>query len=152
MHRPTSGAGPVAFPTRFVLAMRNDTAFGLGVLQWRALRALWSRGSLTAKELATILHRHKNTMRTTLNRLCTKGMAKQIVCPSTKTGRSFRHRYEPSFTEEEWRKSLASQAVKAVIESVGYQAMPSFIVESLAQRDPQLLTELEAAIHEKRRR
>jgi hypothetical protein len=46
---------------------------------------------------------------------------------------------------------IAREAVQAVRDLVGVQALPSFIIEILADHAPESLTELETAINERSR-
>ena len=118
----------------------------LGPLEQRVLDALWSRGSATVRELVADAYQDLayTTVMTTLDRLFKKGLL------TRSEGRSFR--YTPRFSREDLHREAAGEALRVLMDASPSPALPlSFLVETLGERDVQLIEDLSKLVERKRR-
>lgn len=119
----------------------------LGPLEQRLLRALWTRGTATVRELLDGME-HKiayTTAMTTLDRLYKKHLLNRVP-----EGRAFR--YSPRLTQMELQQAAASKAIQQLLDSTDPPLLPlSYLVEALTERDVQLLDDLQHLVQRKRR-
>jgi predicted transcriptional regulator len=119
----------------------------LGPLEQQVLRALWSRGNATVRELLEDknITQAYTTVMTTLDRLYKKRFLDRVS-----EGRAFR--YSPRQTAEELRQVAAVEGIRQLLGSGDASAMPlSYLVEALSTHDTQLLDELQVLVERKRR-
>jgi predicted transcriptional regulator len=92
------------------------------------------------------IRREYNTVMTTLNRLCQKGLAKRANVPNS---RAFR--YIPRHRDQaEWQREVAMETLKNLL---GMDAIPmplSLLVEAISEHDPRLLDDLQRLVDERR--
>jgi len=129
--------------------LNNDRlrVFFLGPLEKRALRVLWLRGSATLPELIKKgdFRCHINTLRTTLDRLCTK----QFLMRFPERGV---YRYFPKYDESQFQRKGIAELVRAMLASEENPALClASIVDAITENNPQLLSELSAVVDSKRR-
>jgi predicted transcriptional regulator len=131
--------------------MRISHTFGsslrlLGPLEKRMLEALWKRGSGTVREVfeEDFKDLAYSTVMTTLDRLFKKGLL------TRSEGRSFR--YTPRFSREDLHREAAGEALRVLMDASPSPALPlSFLVETLGERDVQLIEDLSKLVERKRR-
>jgi predicted transcriptional regulator len=119
----------------------------LGPFEQQLLRALWSRGDATVRDLIADgkLHQAYTTVMTTLDRLYKKGVLDRVA-----EGRAFR--YTPRLSSEELQRSAALDGIRQLLGSGDTSSLPlSYLVEALSAHDAQLLDELQVLIERKRR-
>ena len=121
----------------------------LGPLEDKLLRALWSRGHATVRELIedSAVDGAYTTIETTLDRLYRKDLLAR-----SRQGRAFR--YGPKRSEAELNQKIVAEGLKKLLNSAGqHQAPLSFLVEAISQHKNHaaLLEQLEQAIARKRR-
>src|SRR5262249_23040489 len=124
---------------------RNTASFG--PLEQRVLEALWGRSEPACvrdlqprfREIAY------TTLMTTLDRLYRKGMLDRV-----KQGKAYF--YRPRLSRAELESTLATEALRAALEITGPSLRPllSFFVDAVANKDRQLLRELEALVRARR--
>jgi predicted transcriptional regulator len=129
--------------------LRSSTARGrqLGPLEDELLRALWTRGDATVRELVEhgAVEGAYTTIMTTLDRLYKKGLLER-----SPEGRAFR--YRPLKTEAELhQEALAAGLRELLAASQRSEAPLSFLVEAISEHDASLLEELQQAVAKKRR-
>jgi len=118
----------------------------LGPLEVRILEALWKRSSATVRELfdEDFSDLAYSTVMTTLDRLFKKGLLTRAE------GRPFR--YAPRFSREDLHREATGQALQGLLDVSPSSAEPlSFLVETLGERDEQLIEDLSKMIERKRR-
>jgi BlaI family transcriptional regulator, penicillinase repressor len=118
----------------------------LGPLEERMLEVLWKRGSATVREVSEDEFKHLaySTVMTTLDRLYKKGLL------TRSEGRSFR--YTPRFSREDLHREAAGEALRGLMDASSSSALPlSFLVETLGERDSQLIEDLSKLVERKRR-
>ena len=119
----------------------------LGPFERQLLHEVWSRGSVTVRELveAGNIRQAYTTVMTTMDRLYKKGLLDRAA-----EGRAFR--YTPRFTSEELQRGAALDGIRQLLGSDNTSSLPlSFLVEALSEHDAQLLDELQLLIERKRR-
>jgi predicted transcriptional regulator len=119
----------------------------LGPFERQLLHEVWSRGSVTVRELveAGNIRQAYTTVMTTMDRLYKKGLLDRAA-----EGRAFR--YTPRFTSEELQRGAALDGIRQLLGSDNTSSLPlSFLVEALSEHDTQLLDELQLLIERKRR-
>jgi predicted transcriptional regulator len=119
----------------------------LGPLEDELLRALWSRGNATVRELIddSAVSGAYTTIMTTLDRLYKKGLLER-----SPEGRAFR--YRPQQSEAELHQGLVAASLKELLSTPDLKEAPlSFLVETISRHDASLLEELQQAVAKKRR-
>jgi len=119
----------------------------LGPFEQRLLRALWSHGSATVRELLAdgSIRQAYTTVMTTLDRLYKKGLLDRVA-----EGRAFR--YTPRQTASELQRVAAIEGIRQLLGSSDASSLPlSYLVEALSAHDAQLLDELQLLVERKRR-
>src|SRR5947209_18288380 len=113
----------------------------LGRLEDEVMRALWTRGDATVRELVdrSVVDGAYTTVMTTLDRLYKKGLLERSA-----EGRAFR--YRPKQSEAELQQNLVAAGLKELLASAQQQDAPiSFLVDAISQHDAALLERLQAA-------
>jgi predicted transcriptional regulator len=120
----------------------------LGPLEERLLEGLWElRGPVTVREL--IEHSCDDlaytTVMTTLDRLFKKSLLRREA-----DGRAFR--YVPRYSREELHQQALSEILRQALDASSTPSLPlSYLVETLSERDAQLLDDLKNLVEAKRR-
>ncbi len=129
------------------LMLTSATPSPFGPLEWRVLEALWEHGQdASVRDLRPrFSDLAYTTLMTTLDRLHRKG-----VLDRTKSGRAFR--YAPRHSRAALESSLAAGALRTAIagDQASLRPLMSFFVEAVADRDRDLLKELETLIRARR--
>jgi len=141
------------FPTASVSAMNEFLAsedrparVRLGPLEIKILEQVWSRKSLTVRELLADgkIRLAYTTVMTTLDRLFKKGLLER-----TEEGRAFR--YSACCSPAEMPRFVAVTGMRRWIESSQPSSLPlSYFVEALSAHDARLLDELRVLVEQKR--
>jgi predicted transcriptional regulator len=120
----------------------------LGPLEERVLEALWKRAHpVTVRELVeeSCSDLAYTTVMTTLDRLFKKNVLRREA-----DGRAFR--YAPRYTREELHQQALSESLRQALDASPSPSLPlSHLVESLSERDTQLLDHLRQLVEAKRR-
>ncbi|MFI5008268.1 MAG: BlaI/MecI/CopY family transcriptional regulator [Solirubrobacterales bacterium] len=126
----------------------DDNLPGLGALEHRVMRALWTGGPMSVRALRDLFADELayTTLMTTMDRLFSKGLLER-----RKEGRAFV--YTPRMSPEEYRQGAALGLLGRLMGADRETARPilSCIVESVGERDRDLLDELERLVRAKRR-
>jgi predicted transcriptional regulator len=118
----------------------------LGPLECRALEEVWSRKSLTVRELLADgkIQLAYTTVMTTLDRLFKKGLLDRI-----EEGKAFR--YSARCTQEDAPRFVAVTGMQRWIESTQPSSLLlSYFVEAISAHDERLLDELRNLVDQKR--
>jgi predicted transcriptional regulator len=118
----------------------------LGPLERKILEEVWSRESLTVRELLAggRIRLAYTTVMTTLDRLFKKGLLDR-----TEEGRAFR--YSAHCAPAEISRLVAVSGMRRWIESSGPSPLPlSYFVEAISAHDARLLDELRVMVERKR--
>jgi predicted transcriptional regulator len=119
----------------------------LGPLEDELLRALWTRGDGTVRELVdeAVVNGAYTTIMTTLDRLYKKGFLER-----SPEGRAFR--YRPKQSESELQQGVVAAGLRELLSAAHSKEAPlSFLVETISEHDAALLDELQRAVEKKRR-
>ena len=119
----------------------------LGPLEDELLRALWTRGDATVRELVDerVVDGAYTTVMTTLDRLYKKG-----ILDRTAEGRAFRYRARQN--EQEFTANIVAAEMQRLLSSTPDPAIPlSFLVDTVSNYDSAFLDELQRAVQRKRR-
>jgi predicted transcriptional regulator len=119
----------------------------LGPLERQLLEEVWSRGSVTVRELVEdgTLKQAYTTVMTTLDRLYRKQLLDRVA-----EGRAFR--YSARQTPEELRRGAVVEGIRQLLGSSKTSELPlSYLVDALSSHDAQLLDELQLLVERKRR-
>jgi predicted transcriptional regulator len=130
---------------RLVVSDAIPARVRLGPLERRILAQVWSRKSLTVRELLDDgkIHLAYTTVMTTLDRLFKKGLLDRA-----EEGRAFR--YSAICAPEEVQRLVAVTGVRRWIESTRPSSLPlSYFVEAVGAHDS-LLNELRVLVEQKR--
>jgi predicted transcriptional regulator len=126
----------------------DDDLPGLGVLERRVMRALWTGGAMSVRSVHEVFAGELayTTLMTTMDRLFTKGLLER-----RKEGRAFV--YAPRMSPEELRQGATRGLLALLLGADRESARPvlSCIVESVGERDRELLDDLERLVRAKRR-
>ncbi len=118
----------------------------LGELEQRSMREIWRRGETSVGELGTAfgdIYAY-TTLMTTLDRLYKKGLLSR-----RKRGRAFL--YMSVFSIEEMERGVAQDVISKLLDTFGRaQPVLACIVDSVSDRDRDLLDELERLVREKK--
>lgn len=118
----------------------------LGPLERRVLDEIWSRGSLTVRELLDDgkLPLAYTTVMTTLDRLFKKGLLDRV-----EEGRAFR--YSAHCAPAEVQRIVTVTTMRRWIKSLTPASLPlSCFVEAISDHDAKLLDELRVLVQQKR--
>jgi predicted transcriptional regulator len=126
---------------------REAVSASLGRLEREVMEQVWRRGEVSVRDL----HEHfgaraaYTTLMTTLDRLY-----KKRLLARRKEGRAFL--YAPAVSREEFERGVAFDVIAALL-GAGPDAEPvlACIVETVSDRDRELLDDLERLIREKKR-
>lgn len=120
----------------------------LGPLEQRVLEGLWElRRPVTVRELIehSCAELAYTTVMTTLDRLFKKNLLSRHA-----DGRAFR--YAPRFSRGELHQQALAEILGQALDASSTPALPlSHLVESLSERDEQLLDDLKDLVEDKRR-
>jgi len=121
-------------------------AFTLGPLERRVLEEVWSRKSLTVRELVVDgkIQLAYTTVMTTLDRLFKKGLLDR-----SEEGRAFR--YSARCAPADVTRLVAVATMRRWIRSIGPSSLPlSYFIEAVSDQDIKLLDELRGLVEMKR--
>jgi predicted transcriptional regulator len=124
----------------------NLAGLRLGPLECRILEEVWSRRSLTVRELLADgkIQLAYTTVMTTLDRLFKKGLLDR-----TEEGKAFR--YSPRCSPAEVPRFVAVTGMQRWIESTRPSSLLlSYFVEAISCHDARLLDELKVLVNQKR--
>jgi predicted transcriptional regulator len=127
--------------------LRSNPSTQLGPLEQKLLDEVWSRGSVTVRELVADgkLRQAYTTIMTTLDRLFKKGLLLRDA-----EGKAFR--YSPRCTREEFPRLVAVAGIRQWIESAQASSLSlTYFVEAISAHDARLLDQLRALVEGKRR-
>jgi BlaI family penicillinase repressor len=127
--------------------LRSNRAAQLGPLEQKMLEEVWSRGSVTVRELLADgkIRQAYTTIMTTLDRLFKKGLLLRVP-----EGKAFR--YSPCCTREELPRMVAVAGIREWIGSTQASSLSlSYFVEAISAHDARLLEQLRALVERKRR-
>lgn len=119
----------------------------LGELEQRSLREIWRRGESSVGDICAAfgdLYAY-TTLMTTLDRLYKKGLLTR-----RKSGRAFL--YTSMYSIEEMERGIAQDVIAKLLDTTVGRAEPvlACIVDSVSDRDRDLLNELERLIRQKK--
>ena len=127
--------------------LRSNQPTTLGPLEQEMLEEVWSRGSVTVRELLADgkIRQAYTTIMTTLDRLFKEGLLLRVA-----EGKAFR--YSPLCTREELPRLVAVAGIRRWIESADTSSLSlSYFVEAISAHDARLLDQLRALVEHKRR-
>ena len=120
----------------------------MGRLEREALEEVWRRGEASVGEVLQAFDDSVayTTVMTTLDRLFKKGLLLRV-----KSGRAFL--YSPRVTREEFERGVAQDIIDGLLEgeSGGAEPLLACIVETVTERDHEMLDTLYRLVQEKRR-
>ena len=116
-----------------------------GPLERRVLNALWQRAEpASVRDLQPVFSDIAyTTLMTTLERLHRKR-----VLDRTKSGRAFL--YQTRLTRAEFESARAADALRTALDGGGGALALSYLVDTVGERDKELLDELEALVRARR--
>lgn len=143
---------PIMKAPRFLLrGFRRPSevaSLALGKLERRVLEEAWRRGEVSVRDIYVAFDERiaYTTLMTTLDRL----FRKQIL-DRRKDGRAFL--YSPSVTHEEFEHGIREDVIDGLLGggAEGVQPVLACIVDTVTERDRELLDELGRLIKEKKR-
>lgn len=119
----------------------------LGELEQKAMREVWRRGETSVGDLCSAFDETYayTTLMTTLDRLYKKGLLSR-----RKVGRAFL--YKSLYSIEEMERGVAQDVISKLLDTPIGRAEPvlACIVDSVSDRDRDLLDELERLVREKK--
>lgn len=123
-------------------------ASALGSLEREVMNELWQRGETSVREVHQFLGERMayTTLMTTFDRLYKKGLLVR-----RKDNRAFL--YAPRFSRAEFERGIAQDIISGLLGRDGENAEPllNCIVETVSERDREMLDELERLVKEKKR-
>jgi predicted transcriptional regulator len=126
----------------------DDDLPGLGALERRVMRVLWTGGAMSVRSVHEVFAGELayTTLMTTMDRLFAKGILQR-----QKEGRAFV--YAPRMSPEELRQGATRGVLAVLLGTDRESARPvlSCIVESVGERDREMLDDLERLVRAKRR-
>src|SRR5271170_7358876 len=131
---------------KLIASEARPAGVSLGPLERKILEEVWSRQSLTVRELLADgkIRLAYTTIMTTLDRLFKKGLLER-----TEEGRAFR--YSARCTPAEVPRFVAVTGMRRWLESVQPSSLPlSYFVEAVSAHDTRLLDELRALVEQRR--
>ncbi len=139
-------------PARFLLrGFRRPSEvalLALGKLERQVLDETWQRGEVSVRDIYLAFEEAiaYTTLMTTLDRLY-----KKRLLDRRKDGRAFL--YSPAFSQEEFEHGIRADVIEGLFEhgADGIQPVLACIVDTVSERDRELLDELERLVKEKKR-
>ncbi|MBZ5573103.1 MAG: BlaI/MecI/CopY family transcriptional regulator [Acidobacteriia bacterium] len=134
---------------------RRDERLGLppGALQREVLEFLWSAGECSVWDVVDRLGTklgldlHYNTVSSTLNNLCSMGLAHRVRASGARA-----YLYSARLSREQLEKAATTEAVRTVFEgSRNSRLALSYLVDIIKKADSRLLDDVEGVIKLKRR-
>jgi predicted transcriptional regulator len=111
----------------------------LGELELAIMRVVWSRESVTVREVLTVLNKKRalayTTVMTVMGRLAEKGLL-----TAEKQGKM--HTYRAALTREAFEAQSAGQVVQSLLDDFGGEVALSQFVKQLSETDPAQLARL----------
>lgn len=127
---------------------REVASLALGKLERQVLNEAWQRGEISVRDIyvtfgETIAY---TTLMTTLDRLY-----KKRLLDRRKDGRAFL--YAPALTREEFEHGIREDVIDGLLGSgaEGIEPVLACIVDTVSERDRELLDELDRLVQEKKR-
>jgi len=128
-------------------------ALPAGTLQREVLEMLWTSGESRVWDVVDKLGSklgldlHYNTVSSTLNNLCSMGLANRVRLPGAKA-----YLYSARLSREQLEKAAAMEAVQTVFEgSRSSRLALSYLVDIIRKTDSRLLDDLEGMVEQKQR-
>jgi len=119
----------------------------LGGLESKIMNTVWSIGRCTVREVYERLWSDRNlaytTVMTVMSRLATKGLLKRELVDGS-------YYYEPAMSQEEFKKTVASEVLDGLLDSFSEQTI-AHLVNEISKRDEAKLEQLEKVIAELRK-
>jgi len=117
----------------------------LGPLERQVLRAVWTRGTATVREVREDgkIWQTYPTIMTTMDRLFKKGLLDRVP-----DGRAFR--YSARYTPEELERVAAVNGIRQLLGSEYASLHLSYLVEAVSTQDGKLLDELQTLVERQR--
>lgn len=123
-------------------------SLALGKLEREVLEQAWQRGEVSVRDIYRAFEERVayTTLMTTLDRL----YKKQILA-RRKNGRAFL--YRASFSREEFEHGIREDVIEGILDSGAGAIQPilACIVDTVSERDRELLDELDRLVREKKR-
>jgi predicted transcriptional regulator len=143
---------PIMKAPRFLLRgfrrPREVASLALGKLERQVLEEAWRRGEVSVRDIYVAFDERiaYTTLMTTLDRL----FRKQIL-DRCKDGRAFL--YSPAVTREEFEHGIREDVIDGLLGrgAEGIQPVLACIVDTVSERDRELLDELDRLVKEKKR-
>lgn len=111
----------------------------LGELELAVMRVVWSRESVTVREVLDALTKERQlaytTVMTIMNRLEDKGLLN-----AEKKGKAYV--YRAALTRQEYEAQVAGRVVRALIDDFGGEIAISQFIKELSEKDPEQLARL----------
>lgn len=127
---------------------REVASLALGKLERQVLEEAWRRGEVSVRDIYVAFDERiaYTTLMTTLDRL----FRKQIL-DRCKDGRAFL--YSPAVTREEFEHGIREDVIDGLLGrgAEGIQPVLACIVDTVSERDRELLDELDRLVKEKKR-
>lgn len=105
--------------------------FQLGPLEQEVMEIIWSRPTVTVREVFEVVKKKREiaytTIMTIMNRLVTKGYLNQI-----RSGKTYS--YTPKKNQEQTLRSLVKQTLNTFINQFGEEAVAAFLDEADARQ------------------
>lgn len=123
-------------------------SLALGKLERQTLDEVWGRGEVSVRDIYRAFEERiaYTTLMTTLDRLYKKRLLER-----RKDGRAFL--YSPALSEKEFEHGIREDVIDSLLghEAEAVQPVLACIVDTVSERDRELLDELERLIREKKR-
>jgi predicted transcriptional regulator len=123
-------------------------SLALGKLERQVLDEAWSRGEVSVRDIFLVFEERiaYTTLMTTLDRLY-----KKRLLDRRKDGRAFL--YSPALTREEFENEIREDVIDGLLGSGAEAVQPvlACIVDTVSDRDRELLDELDRLVQEKKR-
>jgi predicted transcriptional regulator len=127
---------------------REVASLALGKLERQVLEATWQRGEVSVRDIYLGFDERVayTTLMTTLDRLYRKRILER-----RKDGRAFL--YSPAVSRDEFEHSIREDVIEGLLGhgAEGLQPVLACIVDTVSQRDRELLDELDRLVREKKR-
>lgn len=127
---------------------REVVCLALGRLEREVMEEIWRRGEVSVGDVQQAFDERiaYTTLMTTLDRLYKKGLLVR-----QKSGRAFL--YAPRVTRQEFEQGVAEDVIDGLLDchAEGVEPLLACIVETVSERDRQLLDTLHRLVEEKRR-
>lgn len=119
----------------------------LGELEAEVMEEVWSRGICNVRDVYEALRLKKQIAYTTVMTIMTRLTEKHLLVKE-KEGQAFL--YRPSISKEEFSRGVTSEVISGLLDGFG-KGVISQLVAEVDKADPDVLTELERAIAERRK-